>query len=194
MDQWFKFFHNNFHLPDNSSQELIYHSFRELIYHDVYLLFRDHTLAEDVVQESFLKAVEKVPTLKNMSNIKAWLKKVARNTAYDCFKKNKKYRHASELQFVIEESEFFQTEEPAVADQVEQKIRDEMLHEALNQLNERYRHVLLLFYIEEKSYREIAEELKISEQALAQILARARKKLLYNFSRKWVDPDEQRRP
>ncbi|WP_338121914.1 sigma-70 region 4 domain-containing protein [Paenibacillus elgii] len=77
---------------------------------------------------------------------------------------------------------------------MEEKIRDELLHEALNQLNFKYRQVLLLFYIEEKSYREIAQELQISEQALAQILTRARKKLFYYFSRKWVDQNESFRP
>ncbi|WP_223275655.1 RNA polymerase sigma factor [Paenibacillus elgii] len=89
MEQWLTFLRNNFHHLDNSSQELIYHSFRELIYHDIYFLFRDHALAEDVVQESFLKVVEKAPKLENTVNMKAWLKKVARNTAYDCFKKTK---------------------------------------------------------------------------------------------------------
>ncbi|MGF9912409.1 sigma-70 family RNA polymerase sigma factor [Paenibacillus ehimensis] len=194
MEQWLTFLRNNFHHLDNSSQELIYRSFRELIYHDIYFLFRDHALAEDVVQESFLKVIEKAPKLENTSNMKAWLKNVARNTAYDCFKKNKKYRHVSDLQLVKDSEYFSPVEERTVADQVEEKIRDEMLHEALRQLNIKYRHVLLLFYIEEKSYREIAQELQISEQALAQILTRARKKLFYYFSRKWVDQNESLGP
>ncbi|PTQ55244.1 MAG: hypothetical protein BSOLF_2840 [Candidatus Carbobacillus altaicus] len=122
--------------------------------------------------------------------MKAWLKKVARNTAYDFLKKNKKYRHVSDLQLVKENELFSPTVEFSIADQVEGQIREEMLHEALNQLNIKYRNVLFLFYVEEKSYKEISRELQISEQALAQILTRARKKLLYYFSRKWGDQDE----
>ncbi|WP_144941355.1 RNA polymerase sigma factor [Paenibacillus sp. 32O-W] len=187
MEQWLIFLHSDFHHLDISSQELIYQSFRNMIYRDIYFLFRDHTLAEDVVQESFLKVVERAPKLRNTTNMKAWVKKVARNTAYDFLKKNKKYRYVSDLQLVKENEFFPPTEEILVDNLVEEHIRDEMLHEALNQLNIRYRNVLFLFYIEEKSYREIAEELQISEQALAQLLTRARKKLLYYFSRKWVD-------
>lgn len=190
MEQWLTFLRSNFHYLDNASQELIYHSFRELIYHDIYFLFRDHGLAEDVVQESFLKAIEKAPGLENTTNMKAWLKRVARNTAFDMLKKNKKYRHVSDLELVKEDEFFYPTEQLAVADQVERQIRDETLHDALNQLNIKYRIVLFFFYIEEKSCKEIAEELQVSEQAIAQILTRARKKLLYYFSRKWVDRNE----
>lgn len=89
MEQWLTFLRGNFHHLDNSSQELIYHSFRELIYRDICLLFRNHALAEDVVQESFIKIVEQAPKLRNTTNMKAWIKKVARNTAYDYLKKIK---------------------------------------------------------------------------------------------------------
>jgi len=190
MEQWLTFLRSNFHHLDTSSQELIYRSFREMIYHDIYFLSRDHALTEDVIQESFLKVIEKAPKMRNAINIKAWVKKVARNTAFDFLKKNKKYRHVSDLQLVKENEFYSPTEELAVTEQVEEQIRNELLHEALNQLNIRYRNVLFLFYIEEKSYREIAEELQISEDALAQLLTRARKKLFYYFSRKWVDQDE----
>ncbi|KOP64685.1 RNA polymerase subunit sigma-24 [Bacillus sp. FJAT-18019] len=187
MEQWLNFLRSNFHHLDNSSQELIYQSFRELIYRDIYFLFRDHALAEDVVQESFLKVIVKAPKLKTTANMRAWVKKVARNTAYDYLKKNKKYRHVSDLQLVKDNEMFCPVVDYTVADQVEEQIRDELLHEALNRLNIKYRNVLFLFYIEEKSYREIAQELQISEQALGQLLTRARKKLFEYFSRKWVD-------
>ncbi|MEV2781779.1 sigma factor-like helix-turn-helix DNA-binding protein [Paenibacillus larvae] len=41
--------------------------------------------------------------------------------------------------------------------------------------------------MEEKSYKEICHELNLSEQVVAQRLARARKKLLQHFSRKWIN-------
>lgn len=119
--------------------------------------------------------------------MRAWVKKVAQNTAYDFLKKNKKYRHVSDLQLVKDNELFSPDTEIAVANQVEEQIRNEMLHEALNQLSIKHRNVLFLFYIEEKSYKEIAEELQLSEQALAQLLVRARKKLFDFFSKEWGD-------
>ncbi|WP_174810932.1 RNA polymerase sigma factor [Paenibacillus alvei] len=187
MEHWCFLLRRNFHHLDTSSQKLIYHSFRELIYYYIYLMFRDYALAEDVVQESFLKVVEKAPQLKSNTNMKAWLKKVARNTAYDFVKKNKKYHYVPDLKLVNENKFFSRAIEFTVAEQVEKQIRDEMLQEALNQLNMKYRNVLFLFYVQEKSYREIAEELQIPEPALAQTLTRARKKLSYYFSKKWMD-------
>ncbi|WP_346836019.1 RNA polymerase sigma factor [Paenibacillus polymyxa] len=187
MEEWIAFSRSNFHHLDASSQELVYRSFWKVIYQDIYFLYRDHAFTEDVVQETFLKVVGKGPKLRNISYLKAWIKKVARNIAYDYLKKNKKYYLVTDPQEVKETELLFPFEESSLANQVEDHIRTELLHKAVNQLNIKYRNVLILFYVEEKSYREIAGELQISEQALAQLLRRARKKLFHYFSRKWVD-------
>ncbi|WP_374019672.1 sigma-70 family RNA polymerase sigma factor [Paenibacillus thiaminolyticus] len=192
MEQWLSFLQRNFQHLDRSSQELTYQSYREFIYHDIYFLLQNHQLTEDVIQESFLKVIDSSPKSKNAANMKAWLKKIARNTAYDYLRKDKKYQYLSNLES-IEEKELFSSEaETAVADQVEEQMRDEMLHEALDQLNERYRNVLFRYYMEDKSHRELARELGISEQASAQLLVRARKKLRYYFCKRWVDREEKR--
>ena len=192
MEQWLSFLQRNFQHLDRSSQELTYQSYREFIYRDIYFLLQNHQLTEDVIQESFLKVIASSPTSKKAANMKAWLKKISRNTAYDYLRKNKKYQYLSNLES-IEEKELFSSEaETAVADQVEEQIRDEMLHEALDQLNARYRNVLFRYYMEDKSHRELARELGISEQASAQLLVRARKKLRYYFCKRWVDHEEKR--
>lgn len=192
MEQWLSFLQRNFQHLDRSSQELTYQSYREFIYRDIYFLLENHQLTEDVIQESFLKVIASSPTSKNAANMKAWLKKISRNTAYDYLRKNKKYQYLSNLES-IEEKELLSSEaETAVADQVEEQIRDEMLHEALDQLNARYRNVLFRYYMEDKSHRELARELGISEQASAQLLVRARKKLRYYFCKRWVDHEEKR--
>ncbi|PCK71291.1 hypothetical protein PL1_2409 [Paenibacillus larvae subsp. larvae B-3650] len=86
-EQWLFFLRSNFKDLDSSSQEWIYHSYKNLVYRDIYFLFREHELAEDVVQESILKVVDKATKLDNTANMKAWIKEVARNTAYDMLKK-----------------------------------------------------------------------------------------------------------
>nr|WP_313780394.1 sigma-70 region 4 domain-containing protein [Paenibacillus larvae] len=70
---------------------------------------------------------------------------------------------------------------------VEHKLRNELLHQTINELKSEYRCLLWLYYMEEKSYKEICHELNLSEQVVAQRLARARKKLLQHFSRKWIN-------
>ncbi|WP_010276005.1 RNA polymerase sigma factor [Paenibacillus senegalensis] len=183
-EKWMYFLLYNFYNLDNDVQKTVYLNYRNLVYRDIYFLFRNHELAEDIVQESFLKVVAKAPKLKNTKNMKAWIIKISRNKAYDFFKKNKKYHHFSEPDIILNERH-----DLPVSDQVEDIIRNELLNEALNKLSIKYRQALFLYYVEEKSYKEIAIELGTTEQALAQTMVRARKKLYQHFSRKWVDRD-----
>ncbi|GAC40916.1 RNA polymerase sigma factor [Paenibacillus popilliae] len=191
MEPWLSLLHSNFQHLERSSQKLTYQSYRKFIYNDIYYLLQNHDLTEDVIQESFLKVIASSPTSKNAEKIKAWLKKIARNTAYDYVRKNKKYQFLTHLESMDEEELFAAAAETAVAEQVEEQIRDEMLHEALEQLNARYRNVLFRYYVEDKSHRELAREFGISEQASAQLLGRARKKLRHHFFKKWTDHEER---
>lgn len=187
-DQWLYFLRNNFYVSNHSAQKLVFEAYRNLVYRDIFFLTRSHELAEDVVQETFYKVVDKAPQLRDTKHLKNWIIKVARNHVYDLFKKNKKYRLLREPQVVIDmEAPFLH---PSIAEQVEDQIRNKMLHKLLNELSPKYRQVLLMYYFEEKSYKEIAQELGTTEQALAQTMVRARKKLYLYFSKRWVDADE----
>jgi len=72
-----------------------------------------------------------------------------------------------------------------VEDHVENKIRDELLHEAIAKMKPEYRLVLMLYYIEGMTIQEVAEHVRLSKPAVSQKLKRARKKLLEQFQRKW---------
>jgi RNA polymerase sigma factor (sigma-70 family) len=174
---------------DAETQREVFYSFRQLVYRDIYFLLRDHALSEDVIQEAFLKAVANAPKTREDSNMRAWLRQVSRNAAYDMLRRNKRFRHAAEL-FTVSANEeadgaFVSPED--VEEIVVGMVRDETLHEAIGELKLEYRIVLLLYYITGLSYAEIAKETGLSEQVLTQRLARARKKLASQFSGKWGD-------
>ncbi|SEK49620.1 RNA polymerase sigma factor [Paenibacillus sp. OK003] len=182
-EQWLIFLRSNFYELDYSVQKLIYDAFRNFVYRDIYILYRNHELAEDVVQETFFKVINIAPGARAIH--KAWITKIARNQACDFLKKQNKYHHVSEPQVVIDiEAPFLL---PTVSEQVEDKIRDEMLHEALNELLPQYRQALYLYYIEEKSYKEIAQRLGKTEQAIGQTMVRARKKCFAALQKKIGD-------
>lgn len=82
------------------------------------------------------------------------------------------------------------TLEISVTSEVENKWRNEVLHETIAELNPDYRELLLMYYMEGKTYKEICQELHITEVVLTQRLARARRKLLQNFLRKWAELEE----
>ncbi|GGK32330.1 hypothetical protein GCM10010965_26540 [Caldalkalibacillus thermarum] len=185
-EQWLYLLRNNFNELDHGAQKWVYTAFRDLVYRDIFFITRNHELTTDVVQEAFYKVIEKAPQLKDTTYLKAWIIKIARNHAYDLYKKNEKYRH--QPQVVIDmEAPFLP---PSVAEQVEDQIRNEILHETMNELKPVYRQALFMYYIEEKPYNEISQKLGTTKQALAQIMVRARKKLYHYFSKRWVDVDE----
>lgn len=191
MEHWYYLLRTPIDELDTATQQLVYHSYYHLIYPGIYFMIRDHFLTEDIIQESFLKAAKNAPSLRSESNIPAWLRQIARRTALDKIKKLKKHRQMLALSSVnyIDTSASVWNE-ISVTHQVENKIRDELLHLAINELKHDYRTMLYLFYMEGKSYKEIGRELNLSEIALTQRMARARKKLLKNFSEKWVDEHE----
>ncbi|MGG3308270.1 sigma-70 family RNA polymerase sigma factor [Paenibacillus lautus] len=188
MKQWYYLLRTPIVKLDVAAQQLVYRSFYKLVYSDVYFIIRDHFLTEDIIQEAFLKAAKKAPALRSESNIPGWLRQVARRTALDKLRKYKKDRQMlASADVFIEESTW---EEISISCEVEIKIRNESLHRAMEELTTDYRLVLHKYYIEGNTYKEICQELNLTESALTHKLARARKKLLVYFLRIWVDADE----
>jgi RNA polymerase sigma-70 factor (ECF subfamily) len=184
----------NIHGLDGVAQRRLFMTFRQCVYRDIFYLLGDHALTEDVIQEAFLKAVQKGPNTRPDSNMTAWLRKISRNTAYDFLRKNKKNRQMIDLDLVnhMEHTETLEQSAASVEDIVENMIRNELLLEAIRNLKPDYRIVLLLHYMIGMTYSEIVQELEISEQVLTQRLARARKKLALCFIEKWGVPDESK--
>lgn len=191
-EQWWRLFETEFDALSYELQRYFYDSFYQFAYKEIIFLLKDHSLVEDIIQESFLKATNERRQLKDLASGKKWAKRIIRNQMIDSLK-SKKNRHWVSLEAV------YNTNNPAsleiaagisVETTIEDSLRNQLLQEAIMELKPDYRVVLLKYYMDEKSYKEIAIELGISEQVIAQRLVRARKALLSKFSRKWVDDDE----
>ena len=70
--------------------QAIYVQFYKRLFHAVYPITRDRFLAEDVVQETFLKAFRKMDTIADKQKIGAWLSSIAVRTAIDTIRKESK--------------------------------------------------------------------------------------------------------
>lgn len=185
MEQWFYFLQSPLDELDVNIQDLVFRSFYQFVYRDIFFIVRDHSLSEDIIQDAFMKAITKGPQMRSDANIPGWIKQLSRNTALDHLRKLRRDRHIFVDSFVnISDAAFA---EMSVTSEVEIRERDELLYQAISELKPDYQAVLLLFYVEGKPYREICKELGLSEPVLTQRLARARKKLLQNFLRKWTD-------
>ena len=175
MKQWFRFLCVSFADLDIAVQELVYHSFYQFVYRDIHSIVHDHFLAEDIIQDAFLKAITKSPRLHSHNNLPSWIKQLARNTALDYLRKRKQdHRILAKLYVHINNTAL---SEISVANEVEARERYKLLYQAINEVKFEYRTILLFFYIEGKSYREICQEMRLTQSVFTQRLARARKKL-----------------
>jgi RNA polymerase sigma factor (sigma-70 family) len=124
--------------------------------------------AEDILQESFIKAFSDMTRFNSIPEFGAWLKRVVVNHSLDVIRKQK-------LSFVplehIEDSETDTTEEKAQYD-----IKEVM--EGVRMLPHGYRVILTLFLFEDYSHKEIAAMLNISEGTSKSQYNRAKKKLV----------------
>lgn len=180
MEQWFYLLQSSIENLDSETQELIYHSFYQFVYKDIYFMIHDRATTEDIIQEAFLKATTHGPLLRSDSSIQGWIKRITRNVAIDWLRKSKRDREMIDISSV-------NINAASVAREVEMMERNELLYQTLNELKPNYRVVLLMFYIEGKSYKEICQELHMTEPVLTQCLARARRKMLNSLLKKRVD-------
>nr|WP_154957930.1 sigma-70 family RNA polymerase sigma factor [Paenibacillus xylanexedens] len=190
MGNWFHFLlHTPLQELDINRQKMIYISFHRLVYRDVYSITHDHLTTEDIIHDAFIKILTKNAKIRSQTNIQAWLKKITRNIALDHLRKSKRERQflSNPFNYVVIHNDYY--EKFNMTKEIEDKFKNNVLHQAILELKPEYQTVLILFYIHEKSYREISQELHLTESVLTQRLARARKKLLQQFSKKWYPMD-----
>ena len=133
--------------------------------------------SEEVLQDAFLKAFEKIDTYDKKYSFGVWLKRIVINRSLDVLKKRK-------LNFVaIDAADFVQEEE-------EEDIYDvEVVKKCIQELPDGYRTILSLFVFEECSHKEIAELLGISEGTSKSQYNRAKKRLIELVKLKIVTHD-----
>lgn len=186
-DSLFTLFRSDVTKLDTHTQHSLFFAFNDLVFQNLYFILNDWSLTEDAVQESFIKAMKKGPQIQYESNIQGWLKLVARNTAYDIMRKNKKHCHVSYIDTAMTYDKNEAQGVNLTHDYVEKNLRNKALTDALKELPDEFRAVLELRYMERMSYKEISNDVGISEHATAKRLERAKKKLTCIFISKWID-------
>jgi RNA polymerase sigma-70 factor (ECF subfamily) len=133
---------------------------------------KDDMDAEDVLQEAFIKAFSKLHQYKSEVTFGAWLKRIVINKSID-FLKSKKQR------LVDLEEAHLKVIDTDNDDKwlVEDTITLNEIKEAINNLPDKYKYVVMLYLIEGYDHQEISEILKISEVASRTQLSRGKVKL-----------------
>jgi len=141
--------------------------------------------AEEISQDSFVKAYRYLPKFKGDSKFSTWLYKISYNTCLDSIKKSAYQRN----QVVIDEvTENQLASVETILDGIEKEERAAVMHTCLEQLAEDEKAVLVFFYFKELSLKEIVEITAITEANVKVKLHRARKKLL-SIVKNTVEPE-----
>jgi RNA polymerase sigma-70 factor (ECF subfamily) len=149
-------------------------TFRGKLFQFSYLNCGHHEDAEEVAQETLLKAFESFGQLQDPANVKPWIFRIARNF---CFMKRRKSAFAPARELSLDELTPASgvIDWRALPDQAAQlgEMRS-LLERAITALPDLYKNVLLLRDLEELSVKETAEILDVSEDVVKTRLHRAR--------------------
>lgn len=129
-----------------------------------YLILRDREEAEDVVQETFIRVFSKIDTFKEKSGLYTWIYAIALNLSRD---KMRVRQDMLELKDELIGNNDLEA-------QVEMNIDKELLKKEIFEMNSLYREVLVLFYFEELSIKEISNLLNEREGTIKSKLFRGR--------------------
>ena len=140
-------------------------------------------LAEDVVQEVFLVALQKLDTFAGKSSVLGWLLGIARHKVEDLYRA----RLRESFSAIEDASEPAAVALPECDELIDRARAQEKTQRILARLPEAYGLVLLWRYWEEHSTKEMAAQTGRTEKAMERLLARARE----HFRRLW---DESERP
>jgi RNA polymerase sigma-70 factor, ECF subfamily len=167
------------------------HAFEELhrryvasIYRLVRRKLGDALLAEDIAQETFMKALKMMDRIDESFNFGGWVHTVARNLCFDELRRRQRDLRADSGD---DDDEDLMTKLPSTSrsfDPVQVQESNELRRQvwAVSQrLPEKYRLVLTLRELQDLSYRQIARSLKMSESAVETLLYRARLRFKEEF-------------
>lgn len=125
----------------------------------------NHSLSDDLAQETFIKAYTNIRSFKSLSSFSSWLYRIAYNTLYDYFRSQKPTEEITDTMSV-------HTEEPSI-----QSDRTMDVHQAIARLKGDEKTCILLYYMEDLEVAKIAEVMNCPAGTVKSHLSRGREKL-----------------
>ena len=150
---------------DRDALKIIHQHMNRQIYAVAYSVLRDFSLADDIVQETYVKILEKAFSYRKGTNARAWVLSVARNLAIDLFR-HRRFEGTEET-FADQAMRF---DESAVVSSMEVK-------QALDRLDDEERQIITLKIYAGLRHKEIASLLGMTEEAAKKKYQRAAVKL-----------------
>jgi len=151
--------------------DLIVKHFSGKVMRLAYAILGNRALAEDLTQDVFVRVWRALPEYRGLSSVSTWIHSITRNTCLTALKRDRANIAIS-------------LDEPSIRAEAEGKAFLPRGNSAfdlpglLSMVPEKHRQVVMLFYMEEKSYEEVARQLDLPIGTVKTYLYRARKTLI----------------
>ena len=153
---------------DNSAVDELYYKYASQAVRTAYLICSDIHGAQDIFQESFLQCLRSLHSLKDSNSFKSWFYRILTRQAWRYIKKNKPCVPVEEI---YENADFSSSDEYFV----DQKY--DTLYNAIKSLKDKQRTVIILFYFNEMSVKDISRAMSCSEGTVKSRLFTAKSRL-----------------
>ncbi|MCZ6451644.1 MAG: sigma-70 family RNA polymerase sigma factor [Deltaproteobacteria bacterium] len=152
------------------------------LYTSAFYLTRDKTEAEDLVQETYIRALRFFDKFKPGTNCRAWLLTILRNLFINRYQQKKREPEKVDWEKIeqvyesmVEQGERAERDNPE--NQLISRLMDEEVERALRELSEEYRMAIVLVDIEELSYEEAAKVMECAIGTVRSRISRGRRML-----------------
>ncbi len=154
---------------DTAALTLLIDEYKDIAYNLALSIVKNPEDARDITQDSFLKVLEKIGSFRNDSKFSTWLYRIVYNESVGFLKTANR---TCPIDCETHDNK------PGNDNDHEEKIQE--LYRAINSLADTERNIIMLFYLAEKSVKEMALITGLSQGNIKVILHRARKKI-YNI-------------
>lgn len=158
---------------DMEAFEQLYEMHKGGVFRTVYAITGHRSIAEEILQEAYLRAYRALNTIKDDAPLSPWLYRVAMNLAYDWGRRRQRWQSVfaeliDPLMMMVSTTPEQTTEERELHD---------LVHEAIEQLGFNHRVTLILYYMHDFSVEEVAEILECPPGTVKSRLYYAREQL-----------------
>ena len=159
---------------DKNALSVLVDKYKDIAFNLAISIVKDTEDAKDITQDSFLKVLENIENFRNESKFSTWLYRIVYNLSIQFVRSKRKMDPIENISHSLAETS---------SDTLETHERNQIIKSSLDTLDENERLIVTLFYLGEKSIREIKEITSLSVSNIKVILHRSRKKMTKNLEK-----------
>lgn len=166
-------------LKKNEVQALgqLYDGLNKIVYNKCFFILKDSELAKDATHDVFLKAFQKIDQIDDAQKIEGWISRIVYNHCIDYFRSQKKLNEETEeFGYSLDKQDTLSWDKSE-----DLHTNTKILKQEIDKLKDTERLILVLYYWEDMSVNEIAENLNIGLSSTKMKLMRTRTKLRDNI-------------